>query len=146
MWQNQLITLFTYHSWERGPNPPTLWRPPILPPLPFFQICSFYWLVFWLNRWLCLIWCAILLNDIIDLHMLSLDLDTFIFGTRSTLMCVLCNKASCRVTNHLASCRMVTNFWQVSDACPHNSAAPHSETSKWCLQNVKHFYSRYAKI
>ena len=38
-------------------------------------------LFIWLNGWLCYIWCAILLNDIMDLHMLS-------FGTLVPEGCV----------------------------------------------------------
>ena len=70
-------------SWHRGANPPILWRPPILPTSPsplycqppptsspplFFLLSCF----FRLNEWSCHIWCAILLNDSMDLHMLSL--------------------------------------------------------------------------
>ena len=56
--------------------------PPILP-TPLFQIlstplfstpphCSFVVLFLWLNGWLCHIWRAVLLDNIVDLHMLSL--------------------------------------------------------------------------
>ena len=41
-------------------------------------------LFLWLNGWLCHNWCAILLNDIMDVHTSSLRI----------LMLVLCNKAS----------------------------------------------------
>ena len=44
-------------------------------------------LFLWLNRWSRHIWCAIVLNDNIDLHMSSLS-------TRRTLMCVFCNNVS----------------------------------------------------
>ena len=56
----------------------------LIPPPPSPTL--FVTLFFWLNVWLCDI-CVILLNDIIDLHLSSLS-------TRSTLLCVLCNKAS----------------------------------------------------
>ena len=81
------------HSWQRGTNPPTLWRPHLycLPP-PFFQILStltptpttslspaipattvFSVVLFlWLNEWLCHIWCAVFINYNMDVHMLSL--------------------------------------------------------------------------
>ena len=78
------------HSWQRGPKPSFLWRPPILPTAPFSNfdqhtspplpfrlqlppLTALYVVLFiWLYEWLCHIWCAILLNDIIDLHMSSL--------------------------------------------------------------------------
>ena len=78
------------HSWKRGPNPLFYEDPPILSTPLFFQILSTFplppflspptptptalpvVLFLWLNVWLCHIWCAILLNDIMDLHMLSL--------------------------------------------------------------------------
>ena len=61
--------------------------PSILLPTLFFQIfpislprvsnynpaALFVALFHWLNRWLCHIWCVILLNTIMDLHMLSLS-------------------------------------------------------------------------
>ena len=45
-------------------------------------------LFLWLNRWSHHIWCAILRNDNMDLHMLAM------LTTKRALMCVLCNKAS----------------------------------------------------
>ena len=79
------------HSWQRGANPLILWRPPILPicpfsnfihPLPHFPVtsnphlhCSFCCNVSlpeWVMGWSYHIWCAILLNDNVDLHMSSL--------------------------------------------------------------------------
>ena len=79
------------HIWQRGPNPPILWRPSILPTPSLFQILSnpplhsflspptpnttavSVILLFWLNGWSRHIWCAILLNDIMDLHISSLS-------------------------------------------------------------------------
>ena len=87
------------HSWQRGANPSILWR--VAPP-PFFKFCSTLpptsvtcptpiptvfsvALFLWLNGWSSHIWCAVLLNDNIDLHMSSL-------GTlvSEVLWCVLC--------------------------------------------------------
>ena len=78
---------------------PILWKlsPSILPDLPFSNFVqppsllpptptstSYSVVLFlWLNGWSCHIWSAILLNDIMDVHMSSLK----------TWMCVLCNKA-----------------------------------------------------
>ena len=71
--------------------------PPILPilsfsnfydtakPLPTIFVVSFLWQ----NGWLCQIWCVILLNDIMNLHVLSL-----VPSTTRVLWCVLCNRAS----------------------------------------------------
>ena len=79
------------HSWWRGANPPVLWRllpyiayslppfqflsnppPPhptsLSPPTPTPTVFSVI-LLLWLNGWLQHIWCAILLNVNIDLHM-----------------------------------------------------------------------------
>ena len=75
-------------SWQKGPNctyfmkiPPILCTPPfsnivqaplschLQPP----SLTAFYVVLFlWLNEWLHHIWCSILLNDIMDLHMSSL--------------------------------------------------------------------------
>ena len=68
-------------------TPPSLWRPPILPTCSFFKFCPSpsHFLVIssptpivlsvvlflWLSRW-SHIWWAVLLNDDMDLHMLSL--------------------------------------------------------------------------
>ena len=66
--------------------------------LPFFKFCPtplpcclqppalllILLLFLWLNGWSCHIWCTILLNDIMDVHMSSLRI----------LMHVLCNKVS----------------------------------------------------
>ena len=78
------------HSWWRGANPPVLWRllPYIAYSLPLFQFLSnppphptslspptptptvfSIILLLWLNGWSQHIWCAILLNVNIDLHM-----------------------------------------------------------------------------
>ena len=58
------------HNWERGANPPILWRLPYIAyhPLFFLEILSNHWI----NDWSRHIWCAILLNDNMNLHMLSL--------------------------------------------------------------------------
>ena len=79
------------HSWQRGSNPPFLWRPLYIAYLPLlFQILSNPFsptslssptstatvlsvvLFLWLNGWSRHIRCAILLNDNIDLFMSSL--------------------------------------------------------------------------
>ena len=44
-----------------------------LPPFPITTNPPPPLLFLWLNGWWCLVWCAILLNDIMDLHMPSLD-------------------------------------------------------------------------
>ena len=95
------------HSWQRGPNPhlpsPNFMKDPLywLCLHPFLQILSnplslsmslttstptvpYVVLFLWLNGWLHHIWCAILLNVVMDIH---------IFGFR-TLICVLCSKVS----------------------------------------------------
>ena len=95
------------YSWQKGANPPYFMKTssPILSK-PLFQIlsnplphthspvtsnphphCFFCYPVSLTEWWSCHIWCAILLNDNMDLNMLGL-------GTRSTLIFVLCNKAS----------------------------------------------------
>ena len=81
------------HSWQRGTNPlfyevssilPTpafsllLSTPPPLPPLPchlqpsspllFLLFC-----LFWVNEWSQHIWCAVLLNENMDMHTSNLD-------------------------------------------------------------------------
>ena len=74
------------HSWQRGPNPLFYEDPSILstarfsnfvqPPYPattnHHPIALPVVLFYWLNRWLCQIWCAILLTDIMNLYMSSL--------------------------------------------------------------------------
>ena len=67
------------------PDPPfsNFVQPPsLLPPTPNSTSYSVV-LFLWLNGWSRHIWSAILLNDIMDVHMSSLK----------TWMCVLCNKA-----------------------------------------------------
>ena len=66
----------------------------VQPPLPHFSVTSnlhpncFFCCPASLAKWVsCHIWCAILLNNNMDLHMSSL-------GTRRTLMCVLCKNVS----------------------------------------------------
>ena len=66
------------------------------PPTPILTVLSVV-LFLWLNSWSHYIWCAILLNDNMDLHILSL-------GTRRILMCVCVFYAT--------KCQ-VTEFWQV---------------------------------
>ena len=85
------------HSCQRGPNPPILRRPLLYCLPPFFPILSnpnppftlpvystpippppapnalSIFLFLWLNGWSHHIWCAILLNDIMDLHISSLS-------------------------------------------------------------------------
>ena len=73
---------------DGGPNSPILWRPtpPILHTPPFSNFVPLpsslvlptptptalsVILLIWLNGWSHHIWCAILLNDIMDLHMSS---------------------------------------------------------------------------
>ena len=89
LWFKQLLK--APQQWV--PNPPILWGltynaypPPFFskfvhPPLqlPYHlqapsstPTALFVTLFLWLNGWLCSIWCVILLNDIVDIHMLSL--------------------------------------------------------------------------
>ena len=60
---------------------------PTHPTKPFPTL--FVVLFLWRNGWLCHIWCVILLNDIMDLHVLSL-----VPSNTRTLWCGFCNKAS----------------------------------------------------
>ena len=74
---------------QRDANPSILWRPPLLPPPPFFRFCPTSYptslspptptltvlsnvLFLWLNGWSRHIWYAILLSNNMDLHMFSL--------------------------------------------------------------------------
>ena len=97
--------LVSLHSWQRGSNLTLLWRPPYcltpfsnlpfpisLSPLTSTPIVFSVVLFLWLNGRSRHSWCAILLNDNMDLHMSSMYL-----RNRRTLMCVLCNKASSRL-------------------------------------------------
>ena len=84
-WEIFKVSLYI---WLRGANLPILSRPPILPLSLFFKFCpipsTFLSLPFptptvlsivlflWLNGWSRCIGCAILLNDNMDLHILSL--------------------------------------------------------------------------
>ena len=96
------------HSWQRVANPPFLWRPPHSPYCqpPLFQILSTTpttslsppaptptvlsgVLFLSLNGWTHHIWCAILLNDNMDLYV-----QPWYLSSLGTMMCVLCNKAS----------------------------------------------------
>ena len=76
------------HSWHRVSNSPCVMKsllllptPPIYilsnpsPPSPptFTSTAIFDVLFLWLNGWSCHSWCVILLNDIVDLYMSSLD-------------------------------------------------------------------------
>ena len=102
--QNTLFPeqLFMAHSLERVPNTPYVMNTPLYCP-PCFTILSnpssplppaftftanFYVLFLWLNGWSSHIWCVILLNDIINIYMLSL-------GTLvpERPCCLLCSKA-----------------------------------------------------
>ena len=65
-------------SWQRIPNPSVSWTH-LICLTSFFKFCSnsttttiFFALFPWLTAWLCHLWCVILLNDIMDLHMWSL--------------------------------------------------------------------------
>ena len=67
------------HSWQRGANPlPLFYEYPLYYPLPCYLqpppalFFLFFSMFLWLKEWSCHIWCAILLNDNIDLCMLSL--------------------------------------------------------------------------
>ena len=94
-------------SWQRGLNPPILWRPPpphpilptlppfsnfvqpppLLPPTPTLTALSVA-LFLWPNGWLHHNWCAILLN-IMDPHV-----KPWYLSASGALMCILCNKVS----------------------------------------------------
>ena len=63
--------------------------PPSLLPITSIPTVLSVVLFLWLNGWLHHIWCAVLLNDIMDLHELSLG--TFV---PEGFWCILCNKAS----------------------------------------------------
>ena len=83
-YQNILFTeqLFMGHSWQRAPNTLHVMKTPLycllhlfkilfnlsslLPPT-FTSTAIFDVLFLWLKRWLCHIWCAILVNGIMDL-------------------------------------------------------------------------------
>ena len=72
------------HFFISGNRPPSLLLPtPNLTALPVV-------LFLWLNGWMCHLWCAILLYDIMDVNMLGL----WYLSTKRTLICVLCNKVS----------------------------------------------------
>ena len=94
------LNFLFYHSWQRGPKPPYFMKTPLYCLPVFFKFCppppppcclqphphcSFCCLVS-LAEWVIAphLRCAILLNDIMDVHMWTLW----------TLMYVLCNKAS----------------------------------------------------
>ena len=75
------------YSWQRGPNLPYLWKfrlyclspliasnPPLLSPSTSTPATLSVVLFFWLNGWSRHIWCSILLNDVMDLHMSSLSI------------------------------------------------------------------------
>ena len=108
------------HSWQRGPSPPCFMKtlyisylPPfsdlvqpfpsfLLPPTPTPTALSVV-LLLWLNGWSHHTWCAILLHDIMDLHMSSL-------GTRRNLMCVLCIKTSSLLRSDTCGFLLVIRF------------------------------------
>ena len=87
-----LRLLFQFLSNSSTP-PPSL-SPPTLTPIPHSVV-----LFLWLNGWSCDIWCAILLNGIMDVPMSSLK----------TLMCVLCNKAPCLLRSD--TCGFLLVLW-----------------------------------
>ena len=88
----KVFCAFSLHSWQRGPNPPNLWKTPYIaypslfssfvqPPPPFLSLptldptalfVALFLVLFWLNGWSLHIWVAILLNDIMDIHISSL--------------------------------------------------------------------------
>ena len=88
----KVFCVFSLHSWQRGPNPPNLWKTPYIaypslfssfvqPPPPFLSLptldptalfVALFLVLFWLNGWSLHIWVAILLNDIMDIHISSL--------------------------------------------------------------------------
>ena len=103
---------FSLHRWQRGVNPPILRAPlslfclppyfkfcPILSPhlLPCLLqpqlYCSFCCPVSFTEWVVTPRWCAILLNDNIDLNMSSVYTRRYLYSRRA-LMCVLCSKAS----------------------------------------------------
>ena len=113
----KVFTLFyLIHSWQRVPNPPILWRPPILSTLPFFKFSpttsllpptptptAYSVILFlWLNGWLCHTWCATLIDDIMDVHMSSLRiLMCVLCSTRQVLLCALGYQPSFKNTTPL---------------------------------------------
>ena len=118
------------HSWQRGANPSILWR--VAPP--FFKFCSTLpptsvtyptpiptifsvALFLWLNGWSSHIWCAVLLNDNIDLHMSSL-------GTlvSEVLWCVLC-QFYWGLTHNVV-------FYQYSDLISHTHKHTHTTLTR----------------
>ena len=70
------------HSWQSGPKHPISRRPcyiayPLFQILPnclptFTPTAPFVALILWLSEWSRRIWCVILINDIMDLHVSSL--------------------------------------------------------------------------
>ena len=82
-------------------------------------------LFLWLNRWSRHIWCAIVLNDNIDLHMSSLS-------TRRTLMCVFCNNVS-----SLLSSDTYCGFYWYSDLISHtHKHTQHTQGSVDCRTHI----------
>ena len=91
--------------WQRGPNPPILWRPPYIPtPLPLFNPvttnphphCSFCCLVS-LTEWVIM---PHLICYFTYWYYGSILVKPCYLSTRRTLTCVLCNKASSLLWSH----------------------------------------------
>ena len=114
----------SWSSWQRGANSTILWRPLFIaypPPLQFFSnppspltslspptptLTVFSAVLFlWLNGWPNQIWCAILFNDNMDLHMSS-------FGTLVPKgpWCVF-YATRCQVYCSLTKCSFLPVLW-----------------------------------
>ena len=114
----------SWSSWQRGANSTILWRPLFIaypPPLQFFSnppspltslspptptLTVFSAVLFlWLNGWPNQIWCAILFNDNMDLHMSS-------FGTLVPKgpWCVF-YATRCQVYCSLTKCSFLLVLW-----------------------------------
>ena len=79
------------HSWHRGVlEPPILWRPPSQLPLTPIPTANSVALFLWLSKWSPLLWCAILLNDIMDVHMPSLRILMHVLGNKASsfIVCI----------------------------------------------------------
>ena len=106
-------------------------------------------LFLWLNGWLCHIWCAILLNDIMDLPMLSLDsLRTLVLlyldPKGPWCVFVLCSKASSRFT-----CILWGGYTFLMSVSMHTCIAQLSCTWKpadAAFRISVYFYNRSAKM
>ena len=150
------------HSWQKGSNPPNLWSPSpilptplfsnfvqsppptyLLPPNPTPNIFSVV-LFLWLNGWSHHIWCAFLLNDNMNLHILSLG----------TLVpkgpwCMLCNKASSLLRSDTCGFYS-TPIWYHKHTNTHNTLRGHWQTHiniylhhLLCAQNNYLYYIKW---